>query len=90
MARNEFLTRNWDSEYRPLRDLLAVLLTTVLALSPPYYLLVGVLSRNGVAEWGGALGNNMGLLTVTFLWTLLVFALFGDAVGSAYRTYQRR
>jgi hypothetical protein len=79
------LREDWDSEYRELRDFLAVLATTLVGLSPPYFLLFTALSGNAVTAWPDVLDANLGLVTVVWLWTLVVLSAFGGRLLAYYR-----
>lgn len=79
------LRADWDSEYRDHRDFLAVLVTTLVALSPPYLLLFSALGSAPVGSWGAVIDNNLGLVTVVWLWTLIVATAFGGRLLDRYR-----
>jgi hypothetical protein len=79
------LRDDWDSNYRELRDFLAVLVTTLVALSPPYYLLWTAFSGRGITALPDVLDANLGLVTVLWLWTLVILSAFGGRLVARYR-----
>jgi hypothetical protein len=85
------LRADWESPWRPLRDLLAVALTVVVAAAPALFWLNIFLEQASrpTVTFGKALAQNMPAIALAILWTLIILALFGPKLAEEWRAYRR-
>lgn len=84
------LRADWESPWRPLRNLLAVALTIVAALVPAlFWLQIFVDQTTGPnVQFGAAFAKNTPAIALALLWTLIVLAQFGPKLGEQWRHYR--
>ncbi|WP_440007314.1 hypothetical protein [Halomicrococcus sp. SG-WS-1] len=84
---SRFASENWQSEWRPARDLLAVVASMFVANSPTigaFYVVVNRYDPDARTAFGSYLVNQQGgALVFAVLWTGIVFVAFGPALAAA-------
>ena len=81
------VSENWRSEWRPARDLLAVVASMFVANAPTvgaFYVVVNRYDPSSGTGFGSYLVNQQGgALVFAVLWTGIVFVAFGPALSAA-------
>lgn len=85
------LRADWDSQWRPVRDLLAVALTVVVALAPALFWLNIFLNQAAKPNttFETAVAQNAPAIALALLWALIIGAQFGPKLGEQWRIYRQ-